>query len=142
VNDLSRETKIIKLTFSTILLFTTLGCSHAQKQNGAVVDKSQESIAALEQTSTEVMQALALAEQKKDYRLWVTTSRSVTVPGLNPSDFNLAIELCGKQYMPKTGDVIRSEQERTERKKAIAYMQQYNEKMWVICANNQTTAHK
>ncbi len=123
MNNLSRGTKIIKLTFSTILLFTALGCSHAQKQNGVVVDTSQESTVALEQTATEVTQALAFAEQKKDYRLWVTTSRSVTVPGLKPSEFKVAIELCGKQYMPKTGDVIRSEQERTERKKAIAYMQ-------------------
>lgn len=132
----------IKIASSTVLsftiLFSALGCSHTQEQEQVVIDNTKVS----EQVSKEVMQALNSAKQEKDYRLWVTTSRSITVPGLNPSDFSVAIELCGKQYMPKTGDVIRSEQARVERKKAITFMQQYNERMWVICTKNKKASHK
>ena len=146
MGNISHCKKRIKLIFSAVFCITTfsaiVGCSHAQKTNETVVEKPQEPTQVLDKTSSQVMQALALAKQNKDYRLWVTTSRSATVPGIKPSEFNLAIELCGKQYMPKTGDVIRTEQEREERKKAIAYMQQYNEKMWTICENDKNTSGK
>lgn len=80
-----------------------------------------------------VSQAIALAIKNQDYRLWVTATRGSAVPGLEVNDFEVAMTLCGSQYMANTGDVINTEQARQQRKQTLIYMQQYNEKMWPIC---------
>jgi hypothetical protein len=83
-----------------------------------------------------VTQAIALAKSNKDYRLMVTSGRSISIPGVDSSDYNAVIELCGKKYSPEAGDVIRSEAQREARKKVVIFMQQYNEQMIAICQQN------
>lgn len=83
--------------------------------------------------SEDVQKALAFATENKDYRLLVTSGRNMSIPGVKSSDYQTVIELCGKKYNPKAGDVLTSEEQRTARKKEINYMRQYNEQMLNIC---------
>ncbi len=113
--------KLVFMVFITLLA----SCSSAF---------SQDEKASQQQTiSSDLAQALTTAEQAQDYRLLVTATRGISIPGLEQKDYSAAIDLCGKKYMPQTGDVITTEQDRAERKKALAYMRQYNEKMWLLC---------
>ncbi len=118
-----------KLVF---MLFITLlaSCSSAFSQDKKELKQQT--------ASFDLTQALVTAEQAQDYRLLVTATRGVSIPGLEQKDYHAAIALCGKKYMPQTGDVITTEQDRVERKKALAYMRQYNEKMWLLCRSKQT----
>lgn len=83
-----------------------------------------------------VRKAIALAKQNKDYRFLVTSGRSISVPGVDVSNFQTLIEVCGKKYSAATGDVITSEEQRLERKKHVEFMRQYNEQMLIICQEN------
>lgn len=80
--------------------------------------------------------ALVLAKKNNDYRLMVTSGRSLSIPGVKASDYQAMIELCGKKYSAAAGDVITSEDQRLERKKLVNYMRQYNEQMLIICQEN------
>jgi len=118
------------LKYMAILFFlsTTTSCSTAFSQS------EQDNSAAKKEPAPSVLsQALAVAAQGQDYRLLITATRGINVPGLEQSDVKSAIALCGKKYMAKTGDVINTEQDRIDREKVIAYMRQYNEKMWLLC---------
>lgn len=119
---------MLKYIVIAFFLSTTISCSTAFSQD------AQESIATKrESVSAALSQALALAEQAQDYRLLVTATRGINVPGLEQSDIKSAVALCGKKYMLNTGDVIKTEQDRIDREKVIVYMRQYNEKMWLLC---------
>ncbi len=99
------------------------------------VDKSTALV--VEKTELENLnKAIALAVKNKDYRLLVTSGRSMSVPGIKASDYQTMIELCGKKYSSGTGDVITSENQRLERKKLVNYMRQYNEQMLILCQEN------
>lgn len=123
---------MLKFSFLLFFLSTTISCSSELRQDEQNSDTQAGII------STNLLQALATAEQAQDYRLLATSTRGTNIPGLEQSDYELAIDLCGRKYMPKTGDVIKSEQDRTERKERIVYMRQYNEKMWLACQKNQS----
>ncbi|MCW8863997.1 MAG: hypothetical protein OQK09_00990 [Colwellia sp.] len=117
---------MLKYILLIFLIPVAASCSSTLSQNEGEDTAQQPSLFELEQ-------ALAQAKQNEDYRLLVTTTRGINVPGLSVSEFKSAIALCGKRYMPNTGDVIKTAQDRVERDKVINYMQQYNEKMWSIC---------
>lgn len=120
-----------KYVLLMVLIFTGASCTSAFSEDNTAVSK--------ESPLADVQLALTKAEHEQDYRLLVTATRGITVPGLNPNEFKSAIALCGKQYMPKTGDVIKTEQDRVERNKVVSYMQQYNEHMWSLCRKYKTS---
>lgn len=116
------------------IILLTVSCS-----SDANPDNENSSEAKLSQTvlekvdSTKLSEAIALSKQNKDYRLLVTSGRSISIPGVNASDYQTMIELCGKKYSSAAGDVITSPEQRLARKKLVNYMRQYNEEMLVIC---------
>ncbi len=114
-----------KQLFFLFFLSSLIGCSTALSQD--------DELATQEPIDSTVTLALANAESTQDYRLLMTTTRGINIPGIKPSELKSAIALCGKKYMSQTGDVITSEQERIKRKKIITYMQQYNQQMWQRC---------
>jgi len=130
--------------FSLILLIL-LSVSCSNDTSSSDVDISEENTkepvlekADLNPLSMEkVHKAIALAKQNKDYRFLVTSGRSMSVPGIELSDFQTLIELCGKKYNSATGDVITSQEQRLERKKQIEFMRQYNQIILVICKENE-----
>jgi len=111
---------------------TSMTTSDPVATNGNKLKEDKPNEAELEHLNKTV----ALAKKTKDYRLWVTSGRSINVPGVKASDYQTVIELCGKKYHSAVGDVLTSEEQRRERKKIVSYMRQYNEQMLVICQDN------
>tara|TARA_R110002050_G_scaffold191693_1_gene326487 strand:+ start:682 stop:1074 length:393 start_codon:yes stop_codon:yes gene_type:complete len=122
---------------SIILILSVLlntACSSVANSTDEVINEKETKPFMIETAdSDDVKQALMLAIENKDYRLLVTSGRSMSIPGVKSSDYKAAIALCGKKYSPTTGDVITSEEQRMTRKKDVNFMRQYNEKMLTIC---------
>lgn len=129
------------LLIPILILFTASCTSDTVTVESASIKKKaeQSTLEQVESTdstnSTKLSEAIALAKQNKDYRLLVTSGRSITIPGVNADNYQSVIALCGKKYNAETGDVITSETQRTVRKKRVDFMRQYNEKMLEICQN-------
>jgi len=81
-------------------------------------------------------ETLAAAKNAQDYRLLITTTRGMNIPGILAKDVDAAIDKCGTKYQPGTGDVIRSEQDRITRKALVTFMAYYNQQMWAQCQVN------
>lgn len=119
------------------LLFVVLsasGCTVNTSSNAAnSSDNESKKIMLDDSFSLELEQALTLAKDNQDYRLFVTSGRSMSIPGVKSENYQEIIERCGKKYNPSTGDVITSEEQRLERKKAINFMRKYNEQIIIFC---------
>ncbi len=87
-------------------------------------------------TKSAVELELEQATANKDFRLYATSGRRLTVPGVTENDKASLISQCGRKFMSGTGDVLKSEQARTERKFKIVYMTTYNLKMTMVCRSN------
>ena len=130
--------------FSLILLILlSVSCSNNTSPDDSNISDGEAKEPVLEKADLnplsmeKVHKAIALAKQNKDYRFLVTSGRSMSVPGIDMSNFQTLIELCGKKYNPATGDVITSQEQRLERKKQIEFMRQYNQIILVICKENE-----
>jgi len=123
------------MKFFSLIILILLNVSCASEGNSSSNVKPKKAITE-STTSSDLSKAIALAIQNKDYRLLVTSGRSMSIPGVKGSDYQRMIELCGKKYNAATGDVLTSEEQRQARKKAVTYMRQYNEQMSVICQEN------
>jgi len=100
-----------------------LGCSNAQEK-----PNKQNLLVAVEQ-------AAEVAVSNKDFRLYATSGRRITFPGVDNSDYRFVEEVCGKKHFSNTGDVISSEEQREQRKNNINYMKMYNQKVLKECRN-------
>jgi len=123
------------MKFFSLIILIVLSISCASEGNSSSNVKPKKTIIE-STTSSDLSKAIALAIQNKDYRLLVTSGRSMSIPGVKGSDYQRMIELCGKKYNAATGDVLTSEEQRQARKKVVTYMRQYNEQMSVICQEN------
>ncbi len=123
------------ILISSVLLNTA--CSSIANSTDEVINEKETKPSMIETAdSDDLNQALMLAIESKDYRLLVTSGRSMNIPGVKSSDYKTVIALCGKKYSSTTGDVITSEEQRMARKKEVNFMRQYNEKMLTICQQN------
>lgn len=107
-----------------VLIFTVLACSHSQEV--------QQETVLLSRVDVDINKAVV----NQDFRLYATSGRRTTFPGINNEQLIFVTNVCGKKYFPDTGDVIHSEQQRKQRKNNIAYMQVFNEKMLLLCRKN------
>ncbi|MCJ8320543.1 MAG: hypothetical protein MJK12_12970 [Colwellia sp.] len=112
-----------KVTIQMFFIVTSLGCSNAQEEPNEFTP-----LGIVEQDAKS-------AVNKKDFRLYATSGRRITFPGIDNNEYIFVEEVCGKKYFPQTGDVINSEQQRKQRKMNINYMEVYNKKMLVVCRN-------
>ncbi|WP_448548892.1 hypothetical protein [Thalassotalea fusca] len=78
---------------------------------------------------TEVFQA----RKNNDFRVYGTSGRNITIPGISSEDRSFAVEQCGIKFMKGTGDVIKTPEQRQERKEKVAYMKSYNQRIFVLC---------
>ena len=97
------------------------GCSNTQKQNNP------------EPVSTNFDQEIEVAMTNQDFRLYGTTGRRVTIPGINVDEYDYAKAHCGIKHLPNTGDVLKSEEQRIDRNNTVDYMKEYNRKMLKLC---------
>jgi len=108
----------------TILFMSTMlsGCNHT--------DGSDSNI---DPTEAKVAQALKEAQLLGDLRLYATTGRRATLPGIAQDESEQAKTLCGVQYMTGTGDVISTPEQREKRKHLIDFMTSYNRVIFEMC---------
>jgi len=81
---------------------------------------------------TEVFQA----RKNNDFRVYGTSGRNITIPGIKSEDRSFAVEHCGIKFMKGTGDVIKTPEQREKRKEKVAYMKSYNQRIFVFCKQN------
>jgi len=108
----------------SVNFFIVSGCSHSQEHKVNSVSLSNLAI--------EIESAIA----NKDFRLYATSGRRVTIPSTSSAEFTEVKSACGLKYLANTGDVIKSEEQRSLRKVNIDYMIAYNKKMLLICRKN------
>ncbi|MCF6439224.1 hypothetical protein L1077_07270 [Pseudoalteromonas luteoviolacea] len=84
----------------------------------------------------DVSDAIARAVEDKDFRLYATTGRRPVFPGLEQFDFDELKVSCGLKYLPSTGDVIKSEQDKLQRLKQYEFAKRYNLKIYARCKEN------
>jgi hypothetical protein len=86
-----------------------------------------------EPIEVQIAQAVKDAQLLGDLRLYATTGRRATLPGITQDDSEYAKTLCGVQYMPGTGDAISTKEQRDKRKHLIHFMTSYNQVIFEIC---------
>ena len=135
----------MKLFIAVLLILFTVSCTLVASSNNVNSNEGRKKKTAQEQTGlanltylANLSEAIKLVKQNKDYRLLVTSGRSMSVPGVKASKVQAIIKLCGKKYYSATGDVLTSEKQRLARKKVVGFMRQYNEQMLVICQEKLT----
>lgn len=125
---------MIKFFMLIFLTWLTVSCSSDATTDNVNSNEAKLNKPTIENSdSTKLSEAITRAKQNNDYRLLVTSGRSINVPGIKASEYQTVLELCGKKYSSAAGDVITSEEQREERKKLVDFMRQYNEQMLVIC---------
>jgi hypothetical protein len=80
-----------------------------------------------------VKDELTHALLNKDFRLYATSGRRITFPGVLVEDTEFVNRYCGKKFMASTGDVIRSEEQKTLRKQSVEYAKKYNQLILEYC---------
>jgi len=111
---------LFKRLFSMMAMILCAACQPPASNNTQVLSSP---------VDTEVHQA----RKNNDFRLYGTSGRNITVPGVNSEERSYAIELCGIKFMEGTGDVIKTPEQRQKRKEKVAYMKSYNQRIYVLC---------
>lgn len=121
---------IVPLSFLILLL---LGCNEAIVPKGSdeIVSESTPSIAD-QKIANDIKKAVA----EKDFRLYVTSGRRVTIVGIEATQHQFVQQKCGTKPHGNTGDVLRSAEDKTQRKQLNSYLVAYNQKMLDICQKN------
>ncbi|ABV35644.1 conserved hypothetical protein [Shewanella sediminis HAW-EB3] len=105
-----------------ILFMTTQlsGCNHTEDSN-------------IDPTEAQVAQSVKEAQLLGDLRLYATTGRRATLPGISQEESEQAKTVCGVQYMTGTGDAISTTEQREKRKQLIDFMTSYNRVIFEMC---------
>jgi hypothetical protein len=127
----------MKYVLLSLFVLLNVSCSSANTSNDEDTSlNASKELRVDEAKSDNLIEAIDIAIKNNDYRLLVTSGRSMSIPGVKASHYKAMIELCGKKYTSEAGDVLTSEEQRQERKKLVTYMRQYNEQMLVMCQEN------
>ena len=86
-----------------------------------------------EKMSAKVSQAIEQAKKSDDTRLYATSGRRITLPGISAQQQQDMIARCGKKHMDGTGDTLKNIEQRQQRKALILFMTSYNKAMSKIC---------
>lgn len=120
---MNRVSDYLLITLTILFMSTVLsGCNHT--------DGSDSNI---DPTESKVTAAVKEAQLLGDLRLYATTGRRATLPGISQEESEQAKTLCGLQYMAGTGDVISTTEQREKRKDLIDFMTAYNRVIFDMC---------
>jgi len=120
---MNRASQLILMVIGSLFMLTQLsGCMFTEES-----DSNTDPIEA------QVAQAVKEAQLLGDLRLYATTGRRATLPGISQDDTEQAKLLCGVQYMAGTGDAISTTEQREKRKHLIDFMTSYNQVIFEAC---------
>lgn len=119
---MNRASQLILTAIGALFMLTLLsGCKHTEESSNADPIEAQ------------VAQAVKEAQLLGDLRLYATTGRRATLPGISQDDTEQAKKMCGVQYMTGTGDAISTTEQREKRKHLIKFMTSYNQVIFEAC---------
>lgn len=81
-------------------------------------------------------QVLSDAIDNQDYRLYGFTGRRVVLPGFESEDFSQIKKRCGIKLLSGTGDVLKNNEDREERRKNYQFALEVNKKLYALCFDN------
>lgn len=134
----------VVLLLSAALL--SIGCKHLEKQHIQADDiatgknnpaQNQANIEDTAQVDIDLSHspkdAVTAAIARDDFNLYILTSRRPVIPGIPPAETQAAHDRCGVKYVSATGDFIKNQAQRDQRKQLVSYATQYNVLMYDYC---------
>lgn len=115
----------------TIVIFITLVMSACNNQ--AITSKTIVKEAPIPHKLNRVEQALNDAISANDYRLYGLAGRRVVLPGLENKNVKEIKKRCGIRILSGTGDVLKSSQDRENRRLNYQFAVKINEKLYALC---------
>jgi len=76
------------------------------------------------------------AISNQDYRLYGLTGRRTVLPGFESEDFSQIKKRCGVKLMSGTGDVLKTNKDRAERRENYQFALKVNKKLYALCLEN------
>ena len=77
--------------------------------------------------------ALNSAVSQQDYRLYGIAGRRIVLPGFEAENFNEIKARCGVRILSGTGDVLKNNKDRDERRKNYQFALKMNSKLYALC---------
>jgi len=121
------STFVITLHSCLFVSLILLGCTKSlEKSKDVIQDKEQ----------NRVEQVVKDAIDNQDYRLHGFTGRRVVLPGLESENFSQIKKRCGVKLLSGTGDVLKNNKDREERRKNYQFAVEVNKKLYGLCLDN------
>lgn len=76
------------------------------------------------------------AVSNQDYRLFGIAGRRVVLPGFESENFSEIEKRCGVRLLSGTGDVLKNNKDRDERRENYQFALKVNSKLYVLCLDN------
>lgn len=114
----------LKTLLCTAILFTSACSISKNQQQGSHLNGD---------LPMQVNQALTQAINKQDYRLFHTKGRRIILPGLEQYSLTRLKERCGIKAIPTSTDVLKTEEQKQQRKATYDFAKQYNQHIYPLC---------
>lgn len=76
------------------------------------------------------------AVAKQDYRLYGLTGRRIVLPGFESKDFKQIKQQCGVKLMSGTGDTLKNNKDRENRRANYKFALEVNKTLYALCLEN------
>jgi hypothetical protein len=80
--------------------------------------------------------AINSAISNQDYRLYGLTGRRTVIPGFESENFSQIKERCGVKLLSGTGDVLKTNKDRVERRENYQFALKINKRLYALCLDN------
>ncbi|PCI62190.1 MAG: hypothetical protein COB35_04430 [Gammaproteobacteria bacterium] len=108
-----------------ILMMLLTACSEQKR----LIDQDVVAAANIDQ----LVYAVQKAKEKKDYRLLAMKGRRITLPGFERQNVNEISQRCGIKLMKNTGDVLKNDEDRENRRLKYQFALNFNHIIFAIC---------
>jgi hypothetical protein len=121
---MNKYTLLITLFTCFVVSSSLQGCTKASK--------TPEDIAKDKEFSR-IEIALNGAVSQQDYRLYGIAGRRIVLPGFEAENFSEIKGRCGVRILSGTGDVLKNNKDRDERRKNYQFALKMNRKLYALC---------
>jgi len=73
------------------------------------------------------------SKEKRDYRLLAMKGRRITLPGFEGQNVNEISQRCGIKLMKNTGDVLKNDEDKENRRLKYQFALNFNQIIFAIC---------
>lgn len=121
---------LLAITFMMSLLSACSAYDKAPKNKTSVAEESTDATKPLVDN---VRVAIEQAKANADYRLLHSKGRRMVLPGLEQHDLSLLKSQCGVKPMLVSGDVLKTAEQRQQRKVQYEFAKQFNQAVYAMC---------